>query len=646
MRATALLALFLLFSCVTVDQPPRNASADEQLDAILGSYVIGFLRFNPTSSTYVGGVGLEPSLEQADARLRDYSPATLDREARWLSQVIALLHSIDPSALSASRRIDRDFAIAQIQFMLRQTHLRNYQQRSVDSYTDEPFRAVDFQLQGMTGTGASSYGTSEEWDRVIARLNAIPPYLRNARLQLAAGIEAKNTADFRMLYRNGIVASNSNAKYFEETLPGIAEERITGPRKSGQLAELRSAGALAAAASRDFSSYIASTFFDDPSKETGIKPQFGGDRFAMGETEYDWALENNLRAGQSAAQLYESSWSIVVDTQRQMRELARTIANQNGWPLTDDDTLVRAVLDKLGDDHPKNDAEMIAWYREAGGRLVDYARRTGLFDVPADYKLDVIETPAPLLASTDGAAYYPAPAFKKTGVGRFYVSPTGNDVSMLRENNRSAVADLAAHEGFPGHDWYYKVLAAASASPVRWLNAGSIEDSSSMWADSMASEGWALYSEAILAEPQPGAPNGFYTPAERLYQLQGKLYRDLRVRIDTGIHTGRMTYDDAVDLYSQVVDFQPGSCRAASLLDMKRASCKSAERAIFRYSKWPTQAITYRLGKDAIFNLRRRASEQLGATFDLKKFHLAVIRQGTIPPGYFGEAVLQELTSR
>ena len=47
-----------------------------------------------------------------------------------------------------------------------------------------------------------------------------------------------------------------------------------------------------------------------------------------------------------------------------------------------------------------------------------------------------------------------------------------------------------------------------------------------------------------MAEPQPGAPQGFYTPEERLYQLQGKLYRDLRVRVDTGIHTGRMSFEE------------------------------------------------------------------------------------------------------
>jgi uncharacterized protein (DUF885 family) len=167
-----------------------------------------------------------------------------------------------------------------------------------------------------------------------------------------------------------------------------------------------------------------------------------------------------------------------------------------------------------------------------------------------------------------------------------------------------------------------------------------------MWEDSMAAEGWGLYSEALMAEPQPGAPEGFYTPEEHLYQLQGKLYRDLRVRIDTGIHTGRMTYDEAVELFSEVVDFQPGKCSDPAKSDSKRASCDGAERAIFRYSKWPTQAITYRLGKDQIFALRTEAAKQLGDKFSPKEFHLLFMRQGTIPAGYFRDELLRAIQKR
>jgi uncharacterized protein (DUF885 family) len=169
-----------------------------------------------------------------------------------------------------------------------------------------------------------------------------------------------------------------------------------------------------------------------------------------------------------------------------------------------------------------------------------------------------------------------------------------------------------------------------------------------MWEDSMAAEGWALYSEALLAEAQPGAPEGFYTPEERLYQMRGKLYRDLRVRVDTGIHTGRITFEEAVTLFSEVVDFLPGSCESgpALKLDAKQASCKSARGAITRYARWPTQAITYRLGREQILALRKRAQQELGAAFSLKRFHLAFMRQGTIPAGYFGEELLRALLAR
>lgn len=637
--------VFLLSACATTTTTtPKTSSNDELLRTHLRSYVIGFLRLNPTVNTYLGGSGLDPSLQEVDGRLRDYSPAAIAREDAWLEQVSHDLESIDPATLSASSRIDRDVALAQIRYQLHLHQVRKWQQRSLDSYTDEPFRAVDFYMQGMTPTGAASYGTTDEWRTLIARVNAIPAYLAAAEQQLRDGIAAKNTPDFRMLYRNGVSTTEEDAKYFEATLRELGNYRIAGPERGKLVVALDGAAKNAAAAYRKLGAFVATTFFDDPARESGIKAQFAGDRYAFGEAEYDWALKNNLRVKKTAAQLYDESWPIVQDTQKEMIDLAREIGAKHNWPLPPDgNAAVRFVFDRLGEDYPKSDIEMISWYRDAAFRLVDYARKTGLFDVPADYKLDVTETPGPLRSSIDGAAYYPAPPFKNNGVGRFYVTPTDNDPAALKENNRAALADLSAHEGFPGHDWYYKVMTTDRdrISPVRWLTPGAVEDSSSMWEDSMPGEGWGLYAEALMAEPP-----GFYTPEEHLYQLQGKLYRDLRVRIDTGIHTNRISYDDAVDLFSNIVDFQSGSCRDATLADSKRASCKSAERAIFRYSKWPTQAITYRLGKDEIYALRHEAEQHLGKQFDLKKFHLLFIKEGTIPAGYFGDELLRELGAK
>jgi uncharacterized protein (DUF885 family) len=166
-----------------------------------------------------------------------------------------------------------------------------------------------------------------------------------------------------------------------------------------------------------------------------------------------------------------------------------------------------------------------------------------------------------------------------------------------------------------------------------------------MWEDAMAAEGWALYAEALIAESQAGAPEGFYTPEERLYQLRAKLQRELRVRIDTGLHTGRMKWNEAVDLYSETLDFLSGPCGegASDQSSDKKASCEAAEKQIFRYAKWPTQAVTYALGKAEIISLRAEAIRLEGNRFSPKEFHLLLMTQGTIPAGYFREAILSEM---
>jgi uncharacterized protein (DUF885 family) len=668
-RTLLLLALLLIGACAPASENttpdansgPAAARGDEGFKQLHDRYVVEFLRRNPTVNTYLGGAGLDPSLREADARLRDHSAAALSEEDRWLEESRQSFAAVDAQSLSPARRIDREVALAQINFLLRQHGARRYQERAVDTYVSEPFRAIDWQLQGMTQTGALTYGTPEEWALVARRLADVPRYLRVAREQIEAGVKSGNTADRRMLARDGVNSAEANAKYFADTLPKLAETRVAeGPERAQTLARVREAAGQAAAAYSSFRDFVVQTFFDvkTPGSTGGgvevkpqleIKPQFAADRYAMGEEEYNWALKNNLRLGTTAAELYDGAVAIVEDTRQQMAGLAREVGARRGMQLPEDGAAaVRAVFDELSKDYPKSDAEMVAWYRNAAFRVVDYARRTGVFNVPADYKLDVVETPPPLQSSIDGAAYYPAPPFRQSGVGRFYVSPTGNDQAALKDNNRAALADLAVHEGFPGHDWHFKVMTEyrEEIAPVRWLTPGAVEDSSSMWEDSMAMEGWALYAEALMAEPQPGAPEGFYTPEERLYQLRGKLYRDLRVRIDTGLHTNRMSYDEATNLFSEVVDFLPGPCSDPARSEAKRASCESAERAIFRYSKWPTQAVTYRLGKDQIYDLRAEAQRILGAAFNPQEFHLAFMRQGTIPSGYFREELLRALQKK
>lgn len=49
-----------------------------------------------------------------------------------------------------------------------------------------------------------------------------------------------------------------------------------------------------------------------------------------------------------------------------------------------------------------------------------------------------------------------------------------------------------------------------------------------------------------------------------------------------------------------------------------------------RYISWPAQALSYKLGEIAIVRLRGEAEQALGAKFDVKAFHDAVLKQGSV----------------
>lgn len=621
----------------------RPATPRSRFTVLRDRYFLNTMRFNPVTATYLGGDGYSPTLTDINGKLRDYRPEALAREVAFYRQIQKANEAIDPRTLSDQEKIDHAVLTAQVGFWLHQLVDLRYHQRAIDTYMAEPFRGVDWQIQQMTDAGASRLGTEREWRLLIRRVRAIPAYLEAAKGHLKAGLAAGNRPDWRMVERDGLDGARNNADYFRKTLGEQARGYLGDRPFAGAITgEMHAAADAAARAFDNFADFLRATY---PAADRQ-------DRFAIGEREYDWRVAHNLHDGRRAAELYAYGQQQTAFYQQRTYEVAQEVAREAGLSLPFDtpearNASVRKVMEHLSADSPKSDEELLAWYIDAGKRAVQYGRDQNLFDVPADYRLDVIWTPPVLRAAID-AAYYPAPPFKKAGVGRFYLTPTGNDPAALRENNRASIADTAVHEGFPGHDWHYKFMTehASEISNIRWFTPGGVEDSASMWEDSMAAEGWGLYAEELMAEAAPGRPHGFYTAAEHLYELQGQLLRAVRIVVDVGIHTGRMSYDEAVDYYNANVDFVPGARQRAATDPAAKAVFERADKAIYRYSKWPTQAITYNLGKTAIVALREACRKIQGPRFQAKAFHEAFMRMGTIPPPLMREPLMKAARAR
>jgi uncharacterized protein (DUF885 family) len=159
---------------------------------------------------------------------------------------------------------------------------------------------------------------------------------------------------------------------------------------------------------------------------------------------------------------------------------------------------------------------------------------------------------------------------------------------------------LVAHEGAPGH--HIQIALAQEQTGVPEFRHD--------YDLTAFVEGWALYAEQL------GREMGLYTtPYERFGLLSMEMWRACRLVIDTGIHWKGWTREQAV----------------ACLKDNTALSDTNIENEVNRYISWPGQALAYKVGELRIMALRRKAEAALGAKFDIRAFHDALLDEGPMP---------------
>jgi uncharacterized protein (DUF885 family) len=169
----------------------------------------------------------------------------------------------------------------------------------------------------------------------------------------------------------------------------------------------------------------------------------------------------------------------------------------------------------------------------------------------------------------------------------------------LARTERMAVANAAAHEGYPGH--HLQRIAAVRAPAVHPVMR--------LIGVSGFSEGWGIYSEEIAKDM------GMYTTA---LDSAGVLVHLLDVALgnylDIGYHTRGWTREQIVDSM-MVVGGRPRA---------------QAEAYADRHAATPGQLATYFIGYRAIGAARQEAERVLGSRFRMPEFHYQVIRDGSI----------------
>jgi uncharacterized protein (DUF885 family) len=231
---------------------------------------------------------------------------------------------------------------------------------------------------------------------------------------------------------------------------------------------------------------------------------------------------------------------------------------------------------------------------------------------PLDTPGCVIEEIDPVEAGNAPLAYYRPP-----GAGG--LRPGAHCVLTTRPGDRFSYEyeALAFHESTPGH---HLQIASAQRLPGlpayrRFLDAevcGYVE-------------GWGLYCERLADEM------GLYTSdVARLGMLSFDALRACRLVVDTGMHY-----------------YGWSRAQAADFMWANTATTRAnVTNEIDRYIAWPGQALAYLIGRREIRRLRDRAAAQLGARFDIRGFHGAVLGSGAVPLAVLDQLVADWTAAR
>ncbi|MDO9367871.1 MAG: DUF885 domain-containing protein [Sphingopyxis sp.] len=194
-----------------------------------------------------------------------------------------------------------------------------------------------------------------------------------------------------------------------------------------------------------------------------------------------------------------------------------------------------------------------------------------------------------------GKAFYNSPAPDGSRPGTYYVN-----LYDLRDMPKTELEALAYHEGVPGHHLQRAVQTELTGLPPFRRFGGF----------TAYTEGWGLYSEELAKDM------GFYTdPYSDFGRLGMELWRATRLVVDTGIHDKRWSRAQAIKYLKDNTPNPDGDI----------------EKAIERYIVYPGQATAYLIGKLKIMELRGRAQAAMGAKFDYRAFHDAVLESGPVP---------------
>ncbi len=558
---------------------------DAELRAMLDRFFYARLDDNPEQATSLGlDTGARASLK---SKLADVSRAGEARQFARARQELAQLRTVPRAALGSGAQLDYDVVEYGLERVIAGERY---------AFGSSAGRYAPYVLTQLTGAyrdvpdflaNQHSVKTAADADAYVARVEAF------------AGVIDAETQRQREDAAKGVFAPDY---ILDTTLKQLAAVRDKAPEATGPATDLAAklkAANLPPERAGAVAKLMAERVFPALDRQRALVTELRGKathdagvwRLPDGEAYYAAAASAATTTELTGDEIHRLGLDQVAEIS------ARIDGILTGQGMTQGSVGERLVaLNERADQlHPKTDPGREALLEQLRAQVAAMTKRLPeQFAVLPKAPVEVRRVPEAIQAGAPGG-YYQSASLDGTRPAIYFIN-----LRDTFDRPKFGLATLSYHEGVPGH--HLQVMSALESQDIPLIRRRGFY--------SGYSEGWALYSEQLADEM------GMYDgdPLGQVGYLQSLLFRATRLVVDSGMHAKRWSREKATDYLIATTGIARGR----------------SQGEIDRYTVWPGQACSYKIGHTVWVRLRDEARRKAGAKWDPKAFH-SLLTMGAMP---------------
>ena len=565
-----------LASCKKTDSPLTKITPTN-LDSIAANYYEQYLKLYPLEAT-----------SQGDLRYNDQLPINIDKD--FISGEIAFYHSVqtqldnvDYKSLSDEDKVVYDV----LDFTLKDKIEAYAYHPEYIPFTQFGGLPLNFPLYG-SGQGSQPFNTEKDYEDWLKRMEKFPEWMNAATENFRDGMTNKI-----VLPKKLVLKMIPQMKAEEIITPDFNKNIFSGPVKNFPKG-------FTSAQKEKFTKLYQESVVKNIIPAYTKMGEFLEKEYLPKSRETDGY--NSLPKGGDIYKYYAKSWTTTNKTPEEINEIGlqqvamlraemEKVKQQVGFTGTLEEFITSVKTDPKAMPY-KTSTEVLDGFNGILAKITPKLKT--MFGVTPKTKFEIRQTEKFREASASAEYMQGTPDGKRPGI--FYMPLP--DPSKF--NVTSGMESLFLHEAIPGHHYQVSLQQENTKLP-KFMRFG--------WFGAYG-EGWAHYCETL------GPEFGLYTdPYQKMGYLSDQMLRAVRLVVDTGIHTGKMTREEAITYFLSNIAYDEAGATAE----------------VERYMAMPGQALGYKIGSLRIRELRDQYQKQLGNKFSLAKFHDELLSQGCLP---------------